>query len=281
MKVLITGGDGQLAKSIIEAYSNNGLIVTTKKDLDVTNRIKAIRKISDINPDIIFHFASMTRGDECAKNPTKANLINIEGTRNVVEACKKNKCALLFVSTNEVFDGKKKTAYTEKDEPNPITTAGKTKYEAEKIITANLEKYFIIRSSWLYSKWSNNFLNKVLDIAEKYKKLAVVDDEISSPTYSVDLAKAIKQLIKTNKYGIYHLSNTGKASRFDFALKSLKFSKISPYDISRIKLKDFPRLSKPPLFTPLNNSKAKRIGIKMASWESALKRYLISNKLLK
>lgn len=276
MKILITGGNGQLAKSVIEEYSNHELIVTTKKDLDVTNQIMTLEKILTINPDIVFHFASMTRGDECAKNPKRAKEINVAGTRNVVKACKKIDCALLFVSTNEVFDGKKKIAYTEKDKPNPLTIAGKTKLKAEDIIKNNLKKYYIVRSSWLYSKWSNNFLKKVLDIARKNKKLDVVDDEISSPTYSLDLARALKQLIKTNKYGIYHISNIGSASRFDFALESLKIAKIDAYNMSRIKLKDFPRLSKPPLFTPLNNDKAINLGIRIGKWENALRRYLDS-----
>jgi dTDP-4-dehydrorhamnose reductase len=222
MKMLITGANGQLAKTFSHAfdYDKDTLFLFTKKDLDITNRKQVLKKISNIMPDIVLHFASMTRGDDCAKYPEKAYDINVNGTKNVVDACKSINAQLLFISTNEVFDGKKKTAYYESDTPRPITVAGQTKYEAEKIVIKNLHKYFIVRTSWLFGKWSNNFLNTVLNMARSNMEIKVVVDEISSPTYSVDLCYAIKKLISTKKYGIYHLSNAGKASRFDFAKKA-------------------------------------------------------------
>src|SRR3989344_2764753 len=143
MKVFITGANGQLAKSFSEIYPKNELYCVTKDKLDVRNKNQVFKQVEMFKPDIILHFASMTRGDECAKNPEIAHQINVNGTRNIVEVCKKNDITVLFVSTNEVFNGKKGSAYTETDTPNPITVAGMTKHEAEKIVIENLTKYFI------------------------------------------------------------------------------------------------------------------------------------------
>jgi dTDP-4-dehydrorhamnose reductase len=277
MKIFITGANGQLAKAFSEVYNKDNLFLATREKLDVTNRKQVFRQIEKFRPDIVFHFASMTRGDECAKNPQKAHEINVNGTRNVVEVCRKVNAAILFVSTNEVFDGKKKSSYSEMDIPNPITVAGVTKYEAEKIIAENLTKYFIVRTSWLFSKWNNNFLNTVLQIAKSNKKINLVVDEVSSPTYSLDLSLAIKKLISTKKYGTYHITNTGKASRREFAEKAFVISNIKT-KIVPIKSAQYERTSKPPLYTPLNNSKAKRLGIVLPKWEDALERFLMTSK---
>jgi dTDP-4-dehydrorhamnose reductase len=280
MRIFITGAGGQLAKSISSIYLKEDLYLASRDKLDISDKDQASKLISEFKPDIIFHFASLTRGDECAKNPDMAFKINVKGTENIVRICKKNNIPLLFVSTNEVFDGRKKSAYTEKDKPNPITVAGKTKLEAENIIKENLKKYFIIRTSWLYSEWSANFLHAVLDKARKDKQIELVEDEISSPTYSTDLAKAIKKLIKTRKYGTYHLSNIGSVSRLEFANKAFEICGIKDIKIIPITLDKFKRLSKPPLFTPLNSDKAKKIQIRMPRWNNALERFLIKNKNL-
>jgi dTDP-4-dehydrorhamnose reductase len=279
MKIFITGGNGQLAKTFNALNVKDNLLLVTKEMLNITDKKQVAIQISKFSPDIIFHFASLTRGDECAKNPDLAFKINVNGTRNVVDICKKNNIPLLFVSTNEVFDGEKKSAYMEKDKPNPITIVGKTKLEAEKVIKENLQKYFIIRTSWLYSEWSANFLHAVLDKARKDKRIELVEDEISSPTYSLDLAKAIRKLIKTRKYGTYHISNVGKASRLEFARKAFEICGVKSVKIIPITLDKFKRLSKPPLFTALNNDKAKKIKVVMPSWNDALKRFLLSAKI--
>lgn len=277
--ILVTGANGQLAKSMLKVYPQKNLYLAVKDKLDVTNKDQIKKIILKFRPDIIFHLASLTRGDECAKNPKMAFRINVEGTRNVVNLCKQFDIPLLFVSTNEVFDGRKKSPYTEEDKPNPITIVGKTKLEAENIIRENLEKYFIIRTSWLYSKWSRNFLHVIFSKVNKYEKIKIVEDEFSSPTYSLDLAIAIKKLIASRKYGLYHLVNEGIASRLQLVKKAFEFYDVKEVEIVPIKLKDFNRLSKPPLFTPLKNTKAKKLGIILPKWEDGLRRFLKTNNL--
>lgn len=273
MKIFITGANGQLAKSIIQLYPKQNLYLASKDELDITNKKQVISQINKFKPDIVFHFASLTRGDECAKNPDKAYAINVDGTRYVVEICKKLDIPVLFVSTNEVFDGKKKTYYTEIDKPNPVTIAGKTKHEAEKIIKDHLEKYFIVRTSWLYSKWSANFVHAVLKKARADKQITLVKDEVGTPTYSHDLAHAIKKLVSTEKYGIYHLVNKGIVSRLDFAKKVFEIKRVK-VNIIPVKLNEFKRASKPPKYTPLKNIKGEKHGIKLPKWDNALKRFM-------
>ena len=278
MRILITGANSQLAKSILEleVFPKENLFLASKNTLDITNRKKVFKLISKLKPEIVFHFASMTRGDECAKDPKKAYLINVTGTKNVVDACKIYMSSILFISTNEVFDGKKKAPYTENDKPNPVTVVGSTKYDAEKYIKKNLTKFYIVRTSWLYSKWSSNFLHAVFSKARENREIELVEDEIGSPTYSLDLAVAIKKLIFLKKYGIYHLSNAGNVSRLAFAKKAFEIKNIKNIKIIPIKLENYLRLSKPPLFTALDNNKAKRLGIILPNWKSALKRFLNS-----
>jgi len=278
MKVLITGASGQLAKTFSQIFNpgKGSFTLLSKEDLDITNREQVLRKINKVTPDIVLHFASMTRGDDCAQHPKKAYKVNVIGTKNVVDACKRINASLLFISTNEVFDGKKKTAYSELDAPSPITVAGITKYEAEKLIVKSLKKYYIVRTSWLFSKWSNNFLNTVIAMARRNKEIKLVTDEVSSPTYSVDLCEAIKKLMFTKKYGIYHFSNKGQASRFDFAKKAFEINGLTNIKLLPVKLKNYKRVSKPPYFTPLNNSEGKKLRIVLPKWEDALRRFLVA-----
>jgi dTDP-4-dehydrorhamnose reductase len=274
MRIYITGANGQLANCIIDLLREHILYKATSKILDVTNRKKVINSISKFHPDLVLHFASKTRGDECARDPEEAYKINVVGTKNIVEACLKTDAAILFVSTNEVFDGEKKKPYIEEDTPNPITVVGKTKLEAEDIIRKNMKKYFIIRTMWLYSKWSCNFLQAVFKIASEKKSLELVDDEIGSPTNSLDLAAALIELIKTTKYGIYHLTNKGEASRLEFAKKAFELKDVKNVSIKPIKLSQYKRLSMPPHYSVLDNKNGTSINIYLRKWEDALKDFL-------
>jgi dTDP-4-dehydrorhamnose reductase len=280
MRIFITGANGQLAQSILPLLHNDELCLATRKQLDITDAEAVEKQISQFKPDIVFHFASMTRGDECAKNPDEAQRINVEGTKNIVKACKKVGAAILFVSTNEVFDGTKTTPYNEDDIPNPITIVGKTKLDAESYIRQHLNKHFIVRTSWLYSSWSANFLHAVIKKAVNDNEIELVEDEVGSPTYSNDLAYAIYQLIQTAKYGTYHISNVGKVSRLKFAKKVFQHYSLDQVVIIPIPLDKYRRLSKPPLFSPLESNKLHVIGVKMAAWDNALKRFLSQNDLL-
>ncbi len=273
MKVLITGANGQLAKAISIQDKRNEIIATGKNQLDVTDKTQCTEFLAKVKPDIVYHFASMTRGDECAANPQLAYKVNVVGTRNLARATAKLNIPILFVSTNEVFDGKKSTPYTESDTPNPKTIVGKNKLEAEKIVAKTNPKHYIVRTMWLYSKWSNNFIHAILKKATVNKTIKLVYDEIGSPTNTLDLAKAITKLTKTNKFGVYHLANKGSASRMDFGEEVFQRLGID-INIIPVSLNDYKRLSKPPLYSVLGNVKAKKLGITMRGWKTALKEFL-------
>jgi dTDP-4-dehydrorhamnose reductase len=276
VKILITGANGQLAKAIKEQNTSHELIMATKSQLNIENRVDVYKTISLHKPDMVFHLASMTRGDECAANPKKAYQINVVGTRNVARVTAKMDIPLVFVSTNEVFDGSSNSPYKETDVPHPKTVVGKDKYKAEQVIQKTNRKYIIIRTMWLYSDWSENFIHAIIKKAKNNSSIKLVYDEIGSPTNSNDLAKAILKLIKHKKYGIYHITNKGSASRLEFGreiLKQLHFTT----KIQAIPLMEFKRLSKPPLYSVLDTTKVEKMGIRMRNWKTALNEFVSKN----
>lgn len=277
MRILITGAEGQLGKSIITFLEKHKLFLLNKKTGNILDKNLISNVFNSFKPEIVFHFASLTKGDECARNPELAYEINVQGTINIVDLCKKHDAPILFVSTNEVFDGTKNDYYIETDLPNPITVVGKTKFEAENYIKNNLNKYFIVRTMWLYSKWSSNFLHAIINKVKNTNEITLVSDEIGSPTSSADLSKAILKLIEKNQYGIYHLVNEGKTSRLEFGTKILELMNMKA-EIKSISLKDFDRVSKPPLFSALKNLNAKKLNVTLPPWEKALEQFILNNK---
>lgn len=273
MKILITGGNGQLAKSYLEVDRSNEIIVLGKKELDITNSKQISAKIKEINPNIILHFASLTRRIECAQNKKLAFEINVQGTKNIVNECIKHDIELLFISSNEVFSGEKLEPYCENDVPNPVTTVGKTKLEAEKYISQKMTKFYIVRTSWLYSKWTNNFLQTIINLAKEKKSISVVTDETGSPTNSLDLAKVIKKLISSHQYGLYHVSNKGNVSRYEFAKFIFKQLDID-VDLKPIQSNDFSSIEAAPLHSALASKKLSTLGLKVRDWEEALSDFL-------
>jgi len=280
MKILITGAEGQLAKCVQAANTKHDLILLSKSDLNVENEAEVFDTCIKYQPDIIFHFASLTKGDVCAANPGKAYDVNVNGTKNIVFACVKNDIPLLLVSTNEVFDGEKGKNYTESDSPNPKTIAGKTKYLSEELVRLYLKKYFIVRTMWLYSEWSDNFVQSIIRIARTKESIDLTEDEIGSPTNSLDLAKAIYELINTKRYGTYHIANMGSVSRLEFGRFVLnKLNLLTKVKVHPVPLSSFRRLSKPPLYSSLECKKINSIGISLRTWKAALGDFLDQHKL--
>lgn len=280
MRIFITGGDGQLGKCLKSLSSKTDVFYfASRYDLDVTNSAQVVTAISNFMPDIVLHLAAKTRGDDCARDPKLARVINVRGTRNIIKACQKINSDLLFISTNEVFDGKKNTPYTERDSANPSSIVGKQKYEAEQDIRNSMKNYYIVRTMWLYSEYGSNFLQAIFKKAKKNIRLRVVDDEIGSPTSTMDLAEAILKLIRTNKYGTYHLANEGEASRYEFAKVALTAAGIDNIKIIPVKLDEYKRLSPPPKYSPLVSSKTEKLGITLRHWKVPLIKFVKKHKV--
>jgi dTDP-4-dehydrorhamnose reductase len=197
MKVMIIGSEGMLGHDLEDILSKEHDVSTTTIDtLDITDIDKTIKTVKGINPDVVVHAAAFTDVDGSETRADLAYQVNALGTRNVAVACQKADSALVYICTDYVFDGTKGTSYREYDHTNPLSVYGQTKHQGEVYIRDILDKFYIVRTAWLYGYHGPNFVTTMLKLAEKMDSIAVVSDQIGSPTYTVDLAKAINQLIK-------------------------------------------------------------------------------------
>ncbi|WP_262890108.1 dTDP-4-dehydrorhamnose reductase [Winogradskyella haliclonae] len=281
MSVLVIGKDSQLAQCIMDCEKNFPEIDFSYKDskeLDITDE-KSVKKIfEDYTFNYCINCAAYTNVDKAETEPLRAKTVNTIGAQNIARACKVNGSILIHISTDFVFDGEKKTPYIEEDYTNPINVYGKTKRDGELEIEKTLEKYFIIRTSWLYSQKGSNFLKTILRIAKERKEISVVNDQFGSPTYALDLAHLTLKIIssKSNNYGTYHYSNLGKISWYDFALEISKTWKLD-LKINPIKAKDYITHAVRPSYSVLDSSKAqKSFNIKAIKWNESLQKCFLN-----
>jgi dTDP-4-dehydrorhamnose reductase len=219
MKVLITGAGGQLGKDLEENLKNRYHVYAfNRSELDITNQDQTQKLIYTISPDIIIHCAAYTSVDLAESEEDQAYKVNTFGTRNVVCAAEEVGAKLCFISTDYVFDGLSYIPYKEYDNLNPSSIYGKTKKAAEQLVQTLSSKYFIVRTSWLYGNHGNNFVKSMLQLSKEKNSIKVVNDQIGAPTNTIDLTYFISDLVTTDKYGIYHATNTGQCSWYEFAL---------------------------------------------------------------
>lgn len=278
MKILITGAEGQLGRDLVEVLGKKYELHPFDLDLDVTDYQKIMSTVSNIRPDIVIHAAAYTDVDGCELNPDKAYEVNTIGTQNVALACRKSDAIMVYLSTDFVFDGRKKEPYTEFDSPNPLNVYGKSKLAGENYLVTQLRDYFIVRTAWLYGKHGKNFVKTILRLAEEKEELRVVNDQVGSPTYSYDLAKMIRKIIETGLFGIYHVTNAGSCTWYEFARKILELggrdTKVVP-----ITSKELNRPAPRPAYSVLKNHVLELRGIgKMRGFEEALRDYFFKDK---
>lgn len=282
MVVLVTGASGQVGQAlqfIAPIYSDIQFVFCNSKQLDITNLNNIKQLFEQFKPDFCINTAAYTAVDKAESEPEKAHLINVEGAKNVAEICKEFNTVLLHVSTDFVFDGTKTVPYTEEDVPNPTSVYGQTKLDGEKSIQETWHKYFIIRTSWVYSQFGNNFMKTMLRLASERDKLSVVNDQVGTPTNAVDLAEALVKIIQSpithhpspNTFGIYNFSNEGQASWYDFAEKIFEYNNIN-IQLEPIPTKSYPTPAKRPAYSVLNKRKlTNKFGFEIRNWESALR----------
>ena len=218
MKILITGSNGMLGHDLENVLEDkHELILTTSKTLDITDKDKTMEIIKENNPDIVINSAAYTDVDGCETNQDLAYAVNGQGVENLALACRQIDCPLVHVSTDYVFDGTARDPIPEDGEIGPISVYGKSKLMGEQAIEEILDKYFIVRTAWLYGINGKNFPKTMLELAENHPEITVVYDEVGTPTYTPDLAYGISELIETDFYGIYHLTNSGSCSWCEFA----------------------------------------------------------------
>lgn len=275
MRIFVTGDHGQLGSDLARRAARvHQVSGSDLPECDITDLLQVRQTMAAARPDVVLHCAAMTDVDEAARRPEAAYRANGLGTQNVALACAEAGAVMLYVSTNEVFDGAKTEPYREFDAANPINSYGYSKLAGEWFTQQLLTRFYIVRTSWLTGSRGRNFVHRIQQLADEPGRLRVVTDEVASPTFVPDLSEAILKLIETGRYGLYHLVNSGYCSRYDYASRILELTGRRHVRLEPITLADYPRPSTPPRFTPLANACGASIGIALRPWEEALEEFL-------
>lgn len=274
MKILITGADGQLGKEIQNILDEDGIEVIAygKKQLDITNRKEINTVLNQHQPNVIINAAAFTKVDLCEVEIEKAYLVNAIGPFNLAFEAKIINCRFFHISTDYVFNGDKNTPYEVEDFTSPKTIYGKSKKIGEELVMAINDDSTIIRTSWLYGHKGDNFVNTIVRLTNKLDEIRVVDDQIGCPTYTKDLALILQSLLN-EKPGIYHVTNLGKCSWYEFASEIILFlnskSKIIP-----VTTKEYGTKTPRPMYSVLSNKKLVNLQIQQRHWKEALHEFL-------
>ena len=275
MKILITGSNGMLGHDLIEVLKDkHELLLTTSKTLDITDGDSVMDFILKSNPDIVINSAAYTDVDGCESNPDLAYNVNGEGVKNLALACREVDCPLVHISTDYVFNGQNDRPWVEDYEIGPISIYGKSKLEGEEHIKEILEKYFIVRTAWLYGVNGRNFPRTMLELAQNHSEITVVYDEVGTPTYTPDLAKGISELIETDYYGTYHLTNSGNCSWCEFARYIFEVADVD-VNVIPVTASEFARPAPRPSYSVLENRNWVENGFEpLRNYKEAIKEYI-------
>lgn len=275
MRILVTGASGQLGQDLSKLLSrNHEFYGFDRHDMDITDLDQCKKVISEIQPDAVIHAAAYTAVDAAETDQDNAYLVNSVGTRNVAVACERIGAKLCYISTDYVFDGTGKTPYNEYDNTNPTSVYGKSKRAGEQAVQTLASNYFIVRTSWVYGLYGQNFVKTMLKLGREKDSLKVVHDQVGSPTYTVDLSRFLEQLVQTEKYGIYHASNTGICSWYEFAVAIFEESGIK-VNVEPCTTEEFPRPAPRPKYSVMDHMSIRINGFDdLRHWREALKAFL-------
>lgn len=276
MKVLVTGANGQLGYDVVKElqYRNIECYGAVRTDFDLCDFAAAEKFITAYNPNVIIHCAAYTAVDKAEDEPDLCFLVNEQGTRNIAKICKLIDAKMVYISTDYVFDGNRETPYEIDDIPNPQNIYGKSKLAGEQAVKEILNKYFIVRISWVFGQNGNNFVKTMLRLGKERKEISVVNDQVGSPTYTVDLSALLVDIIQTDKYGIYHATNEGCCSWAEFAEEIFKVSDMD-VKVNHILSSEYPVKAKRPLNSQLSKIKLYENQFNLLrSWKEALIDYI-------
>lgn len=276
MRIIITGANGQLARDFQKALENYNYTVTAldKKILDISDLNIVTEVVSKYNPDIILNCAAYNFVDKAEEDFDTAYSVNASGVKNLALACKKNNALLVHYSSDYIFDGTKEDFYTEEDEPNPINKYGKSKLSGERLLKQETDNFLLFRLSWVFGEGKQNFLYKLSEWAKEDRVLKIVCDQISVPTYTRDIVSLTMFAIDKGLRGVYHLTNSGYASRYE----------VARYFIERLGMDNlilpvssdyFPSVAKRPYFSAMSNLKlSKDLSVNIPDWKFGIERYI-------
>lgn len=273
MKIAITGADGMLGHAMQKVFSETELITFSHAGLDITDLDRAVKTVRDARPDILIHAAAFTDVDACETDPEKAYLVNGIGARNMAIACEEIHCPIIHISSDYVFDGTKSSPYDEWDKTNPINQYGLSKLMAEQFISSLTNRFYIVRTSWLFGSHGKSFVDTIIRLLAEKESLQVVNDQFGSPTFTKDLAATLRQIIGKG-YGIYHVTNSGVCTWHEFAVKISDLISIHK-PIIPVTSEELKRSARRPAQSGLNNTMLRLEGIPpLRHWSEALEQYM-------
>lgn len=280
-RILVTGYKGQLGYDCVRELKERGyqnVLGIDKDELDITDEGKVHDFILDYKPDVVMHNAAWTAVDKAEEMPDAVYKVNALGPKYIAEACKEVGALMFYISTDYVFDGKGEKPFEADSPKDGLSVYGKTKSQGEDFVTSVLDKYFIIRISWVFGINGHNFIKTMLKLSDTHKELSVVDDQIGSPTYTYDLSKLMCDMMVTEKYGIYHATNEGYCSWAEFAKYIFEVAKkdVIVHPVSTIEYKRLvPNQADRPLNSRMSKTSLDKAGFaRLPSWKDAVRRYI-------
>lgn len=277
MKVLVTGIRGQLGHDVVNELEKRGheAFGVDVEEMDITDAGQVRRIMQSTAPDAVIHCSAYTAVDRAEDEPQQCRMVNAEGTKYIAEECARLGCKLLYLSTDYIFSGGGERPWEPEDEADPLNVYGQTKYEGEQEIIKRLEKYFIVRISWVFGINGNNFIKTMLRLGKERGAVSVVNDQIGSPTYTYDLAVLLVDMIKSEAYGAYHASNEGFCSWYEFAKEIFRAAGMDRVQVTPVSSDEFPAKAKRPSNSRMSKEKLVENGFnKLPDWQDAVQRYL-------
>ncbi len=274
--IIVTGAAGQLGGDVCRVLKEKNIphIGIDKDDVDITSEKNVTDYFEKTDFDILIHCAAYTAVDKAEEESELCFAINAKGTENLAKICKEKNAAIIYISTDYVFSGEVETPFETEDEKSPLSVYGKSKYEGEKAVMSLCEKYFIVRTSWVFGEQDRNFIATMLRLSETRDEINVVCDQIGSPTYSKDLALLLTEMAHTEKYGVYHGTNEGYCSWYELAKKVFDYKKI-PVKVTPVTSKEYITPAKRPKNSRLSKKALSDAGFSLLPpWEDAVERYL-------
>lgn len=276
MKVLVTGVKGQLGHDVVNELEKRGHVAVgvDVEEMDITDPVKVEEVITEADVEAVIHCAAYTAVDAAEDNVELCRKVNAYGTENIAKVCQKLDQKMIYISTDYVFDGEGERAWEPDDKREPLNVYGQTKYEGELAVEKYVDKFYIVRIAWVFGLNGKNFIKTMLNLAENHTELTVVDDQIGSPTYTLDLAVLLVDMVETDKYGRYHATNEGLCTWCEFA-KEIFAQAGKDVKVTPVSSEEYPSKAKRPHNSRMSKDKLDANGFqRLPSWQDALKRYL-------
>jgi dTDP-4-dehydrorhamnose reductase len=282
--LLVVGAKGMLGRDLVgvlrSSFPDDEVVGWDIEEIDIQKEEESVFKIEKLRPNIVIHVAAYTDVDGCERDEEKAFAVNAEGTKYVALAALRCRAKLIYLSTDYIFDGNKREPYVESDLPHPLNVYGRSKWQGEQYVQELVKNSLIIRAQWLYGRYGKNFVASILQQAREKKALSIVNDQIGSPTYTVDLAKAISVLIQFNAQGIFHVANSDRCTWFTFGQAILNLAGMNEVKVISISSEALDRPAVRPSYSAFNCQKLKeKTGLILRPWSEALKDYLAAYRL--